>query len=351
MVLVYKQARAVIDDRTTIVCLDIHGVMVPVDQPFDTLAGDFMQPPFHVHCRTLVGPHMPGFVAQARKEANAELVSRPKSQRRKGPGGQIGADIPRPVTGNPPLGFSRAVEDHRLAGEDAANKLAPLFSENAKKLAAAGKSGDRDGWWPTPEALPPLPPKPVTAEQAAAMIDAGFVQATAEQQQAVGLYLAGMTWSQDLRAGTASEYTREQVAKVHELIDRQTPFTEAVALYRGMARQYLPDDLEALVGTDLKDPGLLSTSLDRDTAGLFSGATGVLLEIIAPAGSRGVSVNHARFEDQSGVPAEYRAVPTVMGGESEMILKAGTVLRVLQVTRRKTAHGLVQTLQVVIVDE
>lgn len=106
-----KQARAIVDERTTIVCLDIHGIIMPVDQPFETLAGDFMQPPFHIHCRTLVGPHMAGFIAEARREANKELKSRPAWEKRRGEGGPDPAAIPRPVTGNPPSGFSRRDEE------------------------------------------------------------------------------------------------------------------------------------------------------------------------------------------------------------------------------------------------
>lgn len=109
--LILKQARAVIDNRTTVVCLDVHGIIVPVDQPFETLAGDFMQPPFHVHCRTLVGPHMPGFIQQARRDANRELKTRPDWERRKGNAGPDPAAIPGPVTGNPPSGFSRRDEE------------------------------------------------------------------------------------------------------------------------------------------------------------------------------------------------------------------------------------------------
>ena len=133
--LIMKQARAIVDDRTTVICLDVHGSIMPVDQAFETLAGDFMSPPFHVHCRTLVGPYMKGFVQEARKAANAELMKRPKSERRKGPDGPAGS-IPGPVTGNPPSGFSRR-DDTDLSD-------AELFNAKLPEVKAAPVKIKRD---------------------------------------------------------------------------------------------------------------------------------------------------------------------------------------------------------------
>lgn len=82
-----------VDKVTTIVCLDAAGQIQPVDEPFETLAGEFDQPPFHIHCRTGVVPWLPGFVSDQRQLANAELLRRPLKQRRKGPDG-VGARIP-----------------------------------------------------------------------------------------------------------------------------------------------------------------------------------------------------------------------------------------------------------------
>jgi hypothetical protein len=148
--LVMKQARAIVDDRTTVICLDIHGIVMPVDQPFETLAGDFMQPPFHVHCRTLVGPHMPGFIAEARRAANKELKTRPKSERRRGPDGPAG-QIPGPVTKNPPSGFSR--RDEEAAFKDGA-KAEPFTPEKEltgparlKQQFERGYTGSADHIW------------------------------------------------------------------------------------------------------------------------------------------------------------------------------------------------------------
>ena len=79
--LVLKQWVAVIDKRTTIVCLNTAGQIRPLDTPFDTPNGPFDIPPAHVHCRALVVPYLAGTVNVQRAEANAELQRRPLKQR------------------------------------------------------------------------------------------------------------------------------------------------------------------------------------------------------------------------------------------------------------------------------
>lgn len=100
--LILKQVVAVIDKRTTVVCLHAAGQIQPVTDPFQTLAGYFMTPPFHVHCRSHSVPWMPGFVNTLRKDANAELLTRPLKQRRIGPNGEIGGRVPPPPRDLPP---------------------------------------------------------------------------------------------------------------------------------------------------------------------------------------------------------------------------------------------------------
>lgn len=78
------------------ICLDCAGQVRDLAAKFHTLAGDFHQPPFHIWCRSVVIPYLPGFVTEQRSEANAEISRRPLAQRRKGPGG-VGARIPPPA--------------------------------------------------------------------------------------------------------------------------------------------------------------------------------------------------------------------------------------------------------------
>lgn len=94
--LLLKQAHAVVDERTTMVCLDVAGQIQPVDAPFETLAGEYMTPPFHIHCRTAMIPWLPGFVSEERRKANEEIRKRPAKEKRKGPGGFEGPVPPPP---------------------------------------------------------------------------------------------------------------------------------------------------------------------------------------------------------------------------------------------------------------
>ena len=103
--LLKKQLIAVIDKRSTMICLRAAGQIQPVDEPFDTLMGFLDAPPFHVHCRSIVVPWMPGFVSDIRKEANAEIANRPEKQKRFGPDG-YGGRLPPPAPGHSPSGPS-----------------------------------------------------------------------------------------------------------------------------------------------------------------------------------------------------------------------------------------------------
>lgn len=96
-----KQWSAVVDDVTTILCLDAAGQIREPDEPFDTLNGQFMHPPGHIHCRAIIVPWLPGFINTQRGPANQELARRPAKQRRKGPEGST-ASIPPPDRSNPP---------------------------------------------------------------------------------------------------------------------------------------------------------------------------------------------------------------------------------------------------------
>lgn len=97
MSVLFKQAVAVIDRRTTNVCLAVAGQIVGIEADFDTLNGSFYAPPFHIHCRTTVSPYMAGFVNEQRAASNAELQQRPRASR-----DTRGAKTPPPDRNNPP---------------------------------------------------------------------------------------------------------------------------------------------------------------------------------------------------------------------------------------------------------
>lgn len=94
--LLFKQLFAVIDHVTTVVCLHAAGQIRGIDEAFETLNGNYMEPPFHIRCRSKVTPWMPGFVNEQRKASNAELLLRPLAQRRIGPNGELGVRLPPP---------------------------------------------------------------------------------------------------------------------------------------------------------------------------------------------------------------------------------------------------------------
>lgn len=100
--LVLKQVVAVIDKRTSPVCLHAAGQIRKIEETFDTLLGEQSEPPFHEHCRSMVVPWMVGMVSDVRKQANAELLTRPLKQRRIGPNGETGPLPPKVPVGPKP---------------------------------------------------------------------------------------------------------------------------------------------------------------------------------------------------------------------------------------------------------
>ena len=96
--LVLKQVHSVVDGETTELCLDAAGQIRRVDEPFETLNGQFDAPPFHIHCRAHITPWMPGFVSDERQRANAELRRRRTRHKRKSAAGWEGRRQPPPPT-------------------------------------------------------------------------------------------------------------------------------------------------------------------------------------------------------------------------------------------------------------
>ena len=96
---VMKQIVAVLDGRTTMVCLRAAGQVRPVGKPFDVLTGQFDAPPFHWGCRSTVVPWVPGIVSGQKDVANEEIKRRPAQERRFGPDGYEGKlpGVPPPM--------------------------------------------------------------------------------------------------------------------------------------------------------------------------------------------------------------------------------------------------------------
>lgn len=71
-----KQLIAVVDERTTVICLTTAGQIRREDEPYETPAGLFHEPPFHVHCRSYSVPWMPGMDSPEIDEARSEVARR-----------------------------------------------------------------------------------------------------------------------------------------------------------------------------------------------------------------------------------------------------------------------------------
>jgi hypothetical protein len=94
-----KQVHAIIDTRTTLVCLEVAGQIQPVDEPFVTLNGRFDHPPFHISCRDWTTPWLPGFLEHVRELAAAEMARRTP----RNPKSLVRSKQPPPVDENRPV--------------------------------------------------------------------------------------------------------------------------------------------------------------------------------------------------------------------------------------------------------
>lgn len=109
-----KQYISVIDSRTTMVCLDAAGQIRDLDEPFETLAGPVQAPPSHIHCRAMILPWVAGVIEEQRTGANAEILRRPRAEKRKGPGGYEGPVPPPPATDVAPQVLRPRPEPQRI---------------------------------------------------------------------------------------------------------------------------------------------------------------------------------------------------------------------------------------------
>ena len=124
-----------------------------------------------------------------------------------------------------------------------------------------------------------------------------------------------------------------------EEIDKVPGLPSDTLLYRGV-REKAANDLFSLgVGEEFTDLGFASTSLEYDTAEMFSrevnALNGVILEIEAPAGTRGISLA-AYFGDTTD-------------SESEIVLARGTTFVVLSKT--ESIDGESRRMRVAIVSQ
>jgi hypothetical protein len=88
-----KQAIATIDERTTDCCLQVHGQIQPIDEPFilpgsPRYADEIQDPPFHWYCRTSEALYHPSFeeigipTETMERQAQKEITARAESKKR-----------------------------------------------------------------------------------------------------------------------------------------------------------------------------------------------------------------------------------------------------------------------------
>lgn len=274
-----KQLIPVIDKRTTVVCLMAAGQTELVEDPFDTIAGDFMAPPFHIHCRSIIAPYLPGMVQDLRKLANKELQTRPKAERRRGPNGELGARIPPPDSGNLPTGYSR-----------------PGSAEAA--------------WIPKKSTPPKIPTDPVKGERAAKVAKDSSAKLTAADRAAVSQY-RGVVATEISRHLRNQEPMPSRLQAIFDGImaafERVRELKQAITAYRGISTAALPTNL---VGMTIKDQGITTTALQVGVvmALLDDPAGKAIVEVVAGPSTKALIL-------QPGTAA------------SAMLLPPGTVLR------------------------
>jgi hypothetical protein len=141
-----KQVFATIDARTTMVCLDAAGQIRDLDEPFDTLAGPYLTPPFHIHCRSAVLPWAAGVIGRQRDDANTEIQHRPAAQRRKDADGFHGRLPPPPQAGDVAATVLQATPSDATAGQRPPARITEWLPQVARlqRERAAGR-GDRPG--------------------------------------------------------------------------------------------------------------------------------------------------------------------------------------------------------------
>lgn len=319
MPLILKQCRAIIDSRTTVICLQMHGVAVPVEVPFETMAGDFQQPPFHIHCRTLVSPAIRGYVSEARREANAELQRRPKKERKRNRTGN-GGSIPKPTTKNPPSGYSFAEIQDRDSGS-----FPRAGTRTFKPVGVDFREADRG------------------ADAALIVMQALDKRALRpSEREALFDYIGSVGLFRDLNArlrdGTPLDDVQVELQIALDRLIGESVLPSPIVVYRGLSK-----GTEVAVGTTETVGSYLSTSLSEDIGMKFADwDSGTVLELLVPAGTNFL-LPFAR--DGAKEPTSGRNALMKMGAEAEVLLGRGHRIRYVSEAVREVEGLMVRVVR------
>lgn len=276
-------------------CRQIHGEVVQWDKPF---SNGRMMPPAHPSCRCAVSKYAkPRAAGEAGYDAELD-----DPEHLYGPGYET--RLPA---------FTPAPDVQGISVQVGAQNLATVTHTPGGRLTPEGAAKD---------------------------IDERFKPGTDDERQAAGLYLGGARYNGALRSGGAiDEFTQERIDQLNRYIAKQADLPEGATMYRGMATGYFPASLKP--GEILHEPAFMSTSLKLDEAQIFAGRTadgttgGVIMEITAPKGAKGLSINHATLTDQSMHPVEYRETRHALDREAEILLPSNTRHRITGVETRE----------------
>ena len=166
-----------------------------------------------------------------------------------------------------------------------------------------------------------------------------------QYEEAVVNYTNGSGWYSDINdslrdANYAASFKPRKLAQrdtyvkqLDEVIVQAAPLRSPIVSYRGVKQGEFTDLLKTLKpGDTFTDAGFMSTSINRSVAERFARQEGFVLEIVNPAGTRGL------------VPTGYRAeiTPELARGELEWLLPRNTQLRVVEVAENRMVVEVVQ---------
>lgn len=134
-----KQWVAVIDPRTTSVCLHAAGQIREITEAFDTLTGHHHHPPAHVNCRAVAVPRIEGLIEAQQRDAAAERARR-----------EVAGDVAERVP--PPAPTSQLPRTLRLPGRSElswprsrAEPAVAVWLPHVARMKRAAPTRDRDG--------------------------------------------------------------------------------------------------------------------------------------------------------------------------------------------------------------
>lgn len=249
---VMRMVYAIIDKRTTLTCLHAAGQIRLDNELFNTLSGDFYDTPFHIECRSNIGPWVPGMGYDIADAANNEIAQRPFKDRRIGPDEH--AKVPPPSRANPPGVFPlvrRSLEGVTPTAVD------PLGSSDAIRRLLDLAQG--------------LPP---------------------DQRDALGWYVRGgyVRVNEAFRFGEAiTGALAGYVAALEAALGTSTVTGSAIVIYAAASAGVFSTG--SMAGMTLADLGFLTGSTSAASATSAAGSTGTVIEIIVPAGSPALALD------------------------------------------------------------